>query len=76
MEYVNIPGTSLSPSRIGLGTWAIGGWMWSDTDEERSEDPGSASVRNFQGDRAVTSVVFGNPARAHDPTAAAGERDR
>ncbi len=49
MEYVNIPGTSLSPSRIGLGTWAIGGWMWSDTDEERSEDPGSASVRNFQG---------------------------
>ena len=28
------------------------------------------------GDRAVTSVVFGNPARAHDPTPAAGERGR
>ena len=27
MEYVKIPGTTLSPSRIGLGTWAIGGWM-------------------------------------------------
>ena len=25
MEYVKIPGTNLSPSRIGLGTWAIGG---------------------------------------------------
>ncbi len=36
MEYVKIPGTDLSPSRIGLGTWAMGGWMWGGTDEERS----------------------------------------
>ena len=36
MDYVKIPGTGLSPSRIGLGTWAIGGWMWGGTDEERS----------------------------------------
>ena len=36
MEYVKIPGTSLSPSRIGLGTWAMGGWMWGGTDDERS----------------------------------------
>jgi len=36
MEHVNIPGTDLSPSRIGLGTWAMGGWMWGGTDEERS----------------------------------------
>jgi aryl-alcohol dehydrogenase-like predicted oxidoreductase len=36
MEYVAIPGTTLSPSRIGLGTWAIGGWMWGGTDDERS----------------------------------------
>src|SRR5215510_10067871 len=36
MEYVTIPGTALSPSRIGLGTWAIGGWMWGGTDDERS----------------------------------------
>ena len=36
MEYVRIPGTTLSPSRIGLGTWAIGGCMWGGTDEERS----------------------------------------
>src|SRR2546430_3476120 len=36
MEYVNIPGTDLSASRIGLGTWAIGGWMWDGTDEELS----------------------------------------
>jgi aryl-alcohol dehydrogenase-like predicted oxidoreductase len=36
MDYVSIPGTDLAPSRIGLGTWAIGGWMWGGTDEERS----------------------------------------
>ena len=36
MEYVNIPGTNLKTSRIGLGTWAIGGWMWGGTDEKES----------------------------------------
>jgi len=36
MEHMNIPGTDISPSRIGLGTWAMGGWMWGGTDEERS----------------------------------------
>ena len=36
MEFVNISGTSLIVSRIGLGTWAIGGWMWGGTDEAQS----------------------------------------
>jgi aryl-alcohol dehydrogenase-like predicted oxidoreductase len=36
MEFVNIHGTNLNPSRIGLGTWAIGGWMWGGSDEEQS----------------------------------------
>src|SRR5438093_12441994 len=36
MEYVKIPGTSLSPSGSGLGTWAMRGWMWGGTDDERS----------------------------------------
>jgi aryl-alcohol dehydrogenase-like predicted oxidoreductase len=35
-EFANIEGTSLSVSRIGLGTWAIGGWMWGGTDDEES----------------------------------------
>jgi aryl-alcohol dehydrogenase-like predicted oxidoreductase len=30
MEYLAAP---LNVSRIGLGTWAIGGWMWGGTDE-------------------------------------------
>ncbi|MCP5365057.1 MAG: aldo/keto reductase [Hyphomicrobiales bacterium] len=33
MQTIAIPGTGLSPSRIGLGTWAIGGWLWGGTDE-------------------------------------------
>jgi aryl-alcohol dehydrogenase-like predicted oxidoreductase len=33
MEFVEISGTSLRASRIALGTWAIGGWMWGGSDE-------------------------------------------
>jgi aryl-alcohol dehydrogenase-like predicted oxidoreductase len=36
MEYTNIKGTNLTSSRIALGTWAIGGWMWGGTDERES----------------------------------------
>ena len=36
MEFSKIPETSIRISRIGLGTWAIGGWMWGGTDEEES----------------------------------------
>ena len=36
MEFVDIPGASLKASRIALGTWAIGGWMWGGTDEAES----------------------------------------
>src|SRR4029077_6668663 len=36
MEFTTIAGTDLRPSRIGLGTWAIGGWMWGGTDETES----------------------------------------
>jgi aryl-alcohol dehydrogenase-like predicted oxidoreductase len=36
MEFATIPNTSLRISRVGLGTWAIGGWMWGGTDEEES----------------------------------------
>src|ERR1700739_2726110 len=33
MEFTIINGTDLRSSRIGLGTWAMGGWMWGGTDE-------------------------------------------
>jgi len=36
MERAAIIGTSLEVSRVALGTWAIGGWMWGGTDEAES----------------------------------------
>lgn len=33
MEYIKIAGLPPDISRIGLGTWAIGGWMWGGTEE-------------------------------------------
>lgn len=36
MEYTQIPGLDKKATRIALGTWAIGGWMWGGTDESVS----------------------------------------
>src|SRR5438105_3184416 len=32
METIEIGGTDILASRIALGTWAIGGWMWGGSD--------------------------------------------
>jgi aryl-alcohol dehydrogenase-like predicted oxidoreductase len=36
MEFATVSGTSHKISRVGLGTWAIGGWMWGRTDDAES----------------------------------------
>jgi aryl-alcohol dehydrogenase-like predicted oxidoreductase len=33
MEYIQINGIDRQASRVALGTWAIGGWMWGGSDE-------------------------------------------
>jgi aryl-alcohol dehydrogenase-like predicted oxidoreductase len=35
-ESVAIPGTQLRVSRVALGTWAMGGWMWGGTDKREA----------------------------------------
>lgn len=45
MEFVGIAGTSLEISRVALGTWAIGGWMWGGTDEREA----AATIRTAVG---------------------------
>jgi aryl-alcohol dehydrogenase-like predicted oxidoreductase len=35
-EFVNIPETQLTVSRVALGTWAMGGSMWGGTDQQES----------------------------------------
>jgi len=36
MEFAEIKGASPRVSRVGLGTWAIGGWMWGGSDDAQS----------------------------------------
>ena len=52
MEFVDIPGTQLRVSRVALGTWAMGGWMWGGTDERESvKTIWAASGSGHQSDR-------------------------
>ena len=44
IEYASVPGTPLRISRVGLGTWAIGGSMWGGTDEKQSIDTIGAAL--------------------------------
>jgi aryl-alcohol dehydrogenase-like predicted oxidoreductase len=62
MEFAHIPGTSLKISRVALGTWAIGGWMWGGTEDEES----IATIRAAldQGINVIdTAPVYGFGAR-------------
>ncbi|MBS0652394.1 MAG: aldo/keto reductase [Verrucomicrobia bacterium] len=36
MEYTTLPNLNKKASRVGLGTWSIGGWMWGGSDEKDS----------------------------------------
>ncbi len=36
IEFAAIPNTQLKVSRVALGTWAMGGWMWGGTDHRES----------------------------------------
>jgi aryl-alcohol dehydrogenase-like predicted oxidoreductase len=51
MEQIEFVKTGLMTSRIGLGTWAMGGWMWGGTDEAQS----IATIRSAI-DRGVTLI--------------------
>ncbi|HLH10923.1 MAG TPA: aldo/keto reductase [Methylovirgula sp.] len=58
LETISVPGTKLAPTRVALGTWAIGGWMWGGADDE-------ASIRTIRSaiDRGIniidTAPVYG-----------------
>ncbi len=36
METTTIHGTEMTSSRIGLGTWSMGGWMWGGSNEQEA----------------------------------------
>src|SRR5262245_7160174 len=51
MEQIAIGKSRLNTSRVGLGTWAIGGWMWGGTDEAQA----IATIRSAV-DQGVTLI--------------------
>ena len=51
MEQIEIRGTGMTSSRIALGTWAIGGWMWGGSDTQQSIATIHAAL-----DRGVTMI--------------------
>jgi aryl-alcohol dehydrogenase-like predicted oxidoreductase len=58
IEYVAIPATPLKVSRIALGTWAMGGWMWGGTD--RAESIATIHAALHQGINLIdTAPVYG-----------------
>src|SRR5438105_2032723 len=58
MELAAIPGADFEVSRVALGTWAIGGWMWGGSDEKESIDTIHAALD--QGINLIdTAPVYG-----------------
>jgi aryl-alcohol dehydrogenase-like predicted oxidoreductase len=51
VEQIKIGTSGLTTSRVGLGTWAIGGWMWGGTDDAQS----IATIRSAV-ERGVTLI--------------------
>jgi len=35
-EFIQIPNTQMKVSRVALGTWAMGGWMWGGSDQREA----------------------------------------
>ncbi len=78
MEQIEIDGTGMTSSRIALGTWAIGGWMWGGTDEREAIATIHAAL-----DRGITMIDtapaygFGRSEEiVGQALAAGGRRDR
>jgi len=44
MDTVRFADTDIQITPVGLGTWAIGGWMWGGTDEKESIDAIHAAI--------------------------------
>jgi len=78
IETTQIAGTDMACTRIGLGTWAIGGWMWGGSDEAEAIRTVQAAV-----DRGVTLIdtapVYGmgtSEDRVGQALAEGGRRDK
>jgi aryl-alcohol dehydrogenase-like predicted oxidoreductase len=77
MEYIDIADTGVRASRIGLGAWAIGGWMWGGTEErEAIATIHSALDRGINLVDTAAVYGFGNSERVVGKALAGGRRDK
>ena len=44
MEHRKLGGTGIKASAVGLGTWAIGGWLWGGSDRKAAAAAIQAAV--------------------------------
>ena len=51
MEFTDLGDSGIRVSRIALGTWSIGGWMWGGTEERQALETLHAAF-----DRGITTV--------------------
>lgn len=78
METLLLGDSNIAASRIGLGTWAIGGWMWGGTDHSEAIATIQSAV-----DRGITLIdtapVYGfgeSESIVGEALASGGRRDR
>jgi aryl-alcohol dehydrogenase-like predicted oxidoreductase len=77
MEYIDIADTGVRASRVGLGAWAIGGWMWGGTEEGEAIATIHSAI-----DRGITLVDtaavygFGNSEEIVGKALAGGRRSK
>jgi aryl-alcohol dehydrogenase-like predicted oxidoreductase len=77
MESIDIADTGVRASRVGLGAWAIGGWMWGGTEEREAIATIHSAI-----DRGITLVDtaavygYGNSEEIVGKALAGGRRAR
>lgn len=77
MESHVLGNTDIKVTPVGLGTWAIGGWMWGGTDEGQSIDTIRAAIDKGIGLIDTAPVYgFGRSEEIVGKALAGGRRDR
>ncbi|MDX1634245.1 MAG: aldo/keto reductase [Marinobacter sp.] len=77
MKTRNFGNTDIQVTPVGLGTWAIGGWMWGGTDEKDSIDTIHAAIDKGIGLVDTAPVYgFGRSEEIVGKALAGGRRDK
>lgn len=77
METRRFGNTDIQVTPVGLGTWAIGGWMWGGTDEAQSIDTIHAAIDKGVGLVDTAPVYgFGRSEEIVGKALAGGRRDK